>query len=135
MTTSNAPVKTLKVGVKQVISSVQRLDEKTIRDGIVALDNKGSPRAPMYDIDQVKDKFSLTTDEYNTLLGLATKPRAPRTPKSDTTANNELLTLATDLANKKSKLDNITGEITKLTGERDTLQREVNEILSQLKLK
>ena len=35
-------------------------------DGIVALDNKGSPRAPMYDIDQVKDKFSLTTDEYNT---------------------------------------------------------------------
>ena len=135
MTTSNAPVKTLKVGVKQVISSVQRLDEKTIRDGIVALDNKGSPRAPMYDIDQVKDKFSLTTDEYNTLLGLATKPRAPRTPKSDTTANTKLLTLATDLATKSSKLDSINSEITKLTNERDALQREVKEILSKLKIK
>lgn len=135
MTTSNAPVKTLKVGVKQVISSVQRLDEKTIREGIVALDNKGSSRAPMYDIDQVKDKFSLTTDEYNTLLGLATKPRAPRTPKSDTTANNELLTLATDLANKSSKLDSINSEITKLTNERDALQREVKELLSKLKIK
>jgi hypothetical protein len=89
----------------------------------------------MYDIDQVQTQFHLTEDEYNALLGLATKPRAPRTTKSNTTANNELLTLATDLADKKSKLDNITGEITKLTGERDTLQREVNEILSQLKLK
>ena len=132
MTTSNAPVKTLKVGVKQVIASVQRLDEKTIREGIVALDNKGSSRAPMYDIDQVKDKFSLTTDEYNTLLSLATKPRAPRTPKSDTTVNTELLTLATDLAAKSSKIDSINAEITKLTGERDTLQNEVNEILSKL---
>ena len=135
MTALNTTGKTLKVGVKQVIASVQRLDEKTIRDGIVALDNKGSPRAPMYDIDQVQTQFHLTEDEYNALLDLATKPRAPRTTKSNTTANNELLTLATDLADKKSKLDNITGEITKLTGERDTLQREVNEILSQLKLK
>ena len=109
MTTST---KAIRVGVKQVVSSVTRIDETTIRD-----------------------KFSLATDEYNTLLDLATKPRAPRTTKSNTTANNELLTLATDLADKKSKLDNITGEITKLTGERDTLQREVNEILSQLKLK
>ena len=135
MTTSNTTGKTLKVGVKQVIASVQRLDEKTIREGIVALDNKGSSRAPMYHIEQVQRQFNLNTDEYNALLSLATKPRAPRTPKSDTTVNSELLTLATDLANKKSKLDNITGEITKLTGERDTLQREVNEILSQLKLK
>lgn len=132
MTTST---KAIRVGVKQVVSSVTRIDETTIREGIVTLENKGSSRAPMYDIDHVKDKFSLTTDEYNTLLDLATKPRAPRTTKSNTTANNELLTLATDLADKKSKLDNITGEITKLTGERDTLQREVNEILSQLKLK
>ena len=132
MTTS---IKTIRVGVKQVISSVTRINETTIREGIVALDNKGSSRAPMYDIDQVKDKFSLTTDEYNTLLGLATKPRAPRTPKSDTTANNELLTLATDLATKSSKIDSINAEITKLTNERDALQREVKEILSQLKLK
>ena len=132
MTTST---KAIRVGVKQVVSSVTRIDETTIREGIVTLDNKGSSRAPMYDIDQVQTQFHLTADEYNALLGLATKPRAPRTPKSDTTANSELLTLATDLANKSSKLDSITGEINKLTGERDTLQREVNEILSQLKLK
>jgi hypothetical protein len=132
MTTQN---KAIRVGVKQVISSVTRIDESTIRQEIVALDNKGSSRAPMYDIDQVKDKFSLTTDEYNTLLSLATKPRAPRTPKSGTTANTELLTLATDLAAKSSKIDSINAEITKLTGERDTLQNEVNAILSQLKLK
>ncbi len=135
MTTSNTTEKTLKVGVKQVIANVQRLEEKTIRDGIVALDNKGSPRAPMYDIDQVQTQFHLTEDEYNALLGLATKPRAPRTPKSDTTANTELLTLATDLATKSSKLDSINSEITKLTNERDALQREVKEILSKLKIK
>jgi hypothetical protein len=58
MTASNTTGKTLKVGVKQVIASVQRLDEKTIRDGIVALDNKGSSRAPMYDIDQVQTQFN-----------------------------------------------------------------------------
>jgi septal ring factor EnvC (AmiA/AmiB activator) len=132
MTTQN---KAIRVGVKQVISSVTRIDETTIREGIVTLENKGSSRAPMYDIDQVKDKFSLTTDEYNTLLVLATKPRAPRTPKSGTTANTELLTLATDLAAKSSKIDSINSEITKLTNERDTLQNEVNAILSQLKLK
>lgn len=132
MTTS---IKTVRVGVKQVVSSVTRINETTIREEIVALENKGSSRAPMYDIDQVKDKFSLTTDEYNTLLVLATKPRAPRTPKSDTTANNELLTLATDLATKSSKIDSINAEITKLTNERDALQREVKEILSKLKIK
>lgn len=132
MTTS---IKTVRVGVKQVVSSVTRIDETTIREGIVTLDNKGSSRAPMYDIDQVKDKFSLTTDEYNTLLSLATKPRAPRTPNSDTTANSELLSLATDLATKSSKIDSINAEITKLTNERDALQNEVNTILSQLKLK
>jgi predicted transcriptional regulator len=135
MTTSNTTGKTLKVGVKQVIASVQRLDEKTIREGIVALDNKGSSRAPMYHIEQVQRQFNLNTDEYNALLSLATKPRAPRTPKSDTTVNSELLTLATDLAAKSSKLDSINAEITKLTNEREALQREVNEILSQLKLK
>lgn len=135
MTTTNTTGKTLKVGVKQVIASVQRLDEKTIREGIVALDNKGSSRAPMYDIDQVQRQFSLTEDEYNALLSLATKPRAPRTPKSDATANTELLTLATDLAAKSSKLDSINAEITKLTNEREALQREVNEILSKLKIK
>lgn len=135
MITSNTTGKTLKVGVKQVISSVQRLDEKTIREGIVALDNKGSSRAPMYDIDQVQTQFDLNADEYNALLSLATKPRAPRTPKPDTTANSELLTLATDLAAKSSKIASINTEITKLTGERDTLQNEVNEILSKLKIK
>lgn len=132
MTTS---IKTVRVGVKQVISSIARIDETTIREGIVTLDNKGSSKAPMYDIDQVKDKFSLTTDEYNELHSLATKPRAPRTPKPDTTANSELLTLATDLAAKSSKIASINTEITKLTGERDTLQNEVNEILSKLKIK
>ena len=132
MTTST---KAIRVGVKQVVSSVTRIDETTIREGIVTLENKGSSRAPMYDIDHVKDKFSLTTDEYNTLLGLATKPRAPRTPNLDTKANSELLSLATDLATKSSKIDSINSEITKLTGERDALQREVSEILSQLKLK
>lgn len=135
MTTSNSTGKILKVGVKQVIANVQRIDEKTIREGIVALENKGSSRAPMYDIDQVQTQFHLTADEYNALLVLATKPRAPRTPKSDTTANTELLTLATDLAAKSSKLDSINSEITKLTNERDALQNEVNTILSQLKLK
>jgi predicted transcriptional regulator len=135
MITSNTTGKTLKVGVKQVISSVQRLDEKTIREGIVALDNKGSSRAPMYDIDQVRTQFDLNADEYNALLSLATKPRAPRTSKPDTTANSELLTLATDLAAKSSKIASINTEITKLTGERDTLQNEVNEILSKLKIK
>ncbi|OJU88675.1 MAG: hypothetical protein BGO19_13710 [Acinetobacter sp. 38-8] len=135
MTTSNTTGKTLKVGVKQVIASVQRLDEKTIREGIVALDNKGSSRAPMYHIEQVQRQFNLNTDEYNALLSLATKPRAPRTPKSDTTVNSELLTLATDLAAKSSKLDSINAEITKLTNEREALQREVNEILSKLKIK
>ena len=135
MTALNTTGKTLKVGVKQVIASVQRLDEKTIRDGIVALDNKGSSRAPMYHIEQVQRQFNLNTDEYNALLSLATKPRAPRTPKSDTTVNSELLTLATDLAAKSSKLDSINAEITKLTNEREALQREVNEILSKLKIK
>ena len=135
MTTSNTTGKTLKVGVKQVIASVQRLDEKTIREGIVALDNKGSSRAPMYHIEQVQRQFNLNTDEYNALISLATKPRAPRTPKSDTTVNSELLTLATDLAAKSSKLDSINAEITKLTNEREALQREVNEILSKLKIK
>lgn len=132
MTTS---IKTVRVGVKQVVSSVTRINETIIREEIVALENKGSSRAPMYDIDQVKDKFSLTTDEYNTLLSLATKPRAPRTPNSDTTANSELLSLATDLATKSSKIDSINAEITKLTNERDALQREVKEILSKLKIK
>ena len=132
MTTS---IKTVRVGVKQVVSSVTRINETIIREEIVALENKGSSRAPMYDIDQVKDKFSLTTDEYSTLLSLATKPRAPRTPNSDTTANSELLSLATDLATKSSKLDSINSEITKLTNERDALQREVKEILSKLKIK
>ena len=65
MVTSNKPKKTLKVGVKQVISSVKRLDETTIRNEIVALESSGSPKAPMYDIDQVKSKFDLTDDEYN----------------------------------------------------------------------
>jgi hypothetical protein len=128
-------IRVIRVGVKQVIASVQRLDETAIREGICTLENKGSSRAPMYDIEEVKVKFNLTTEEHNTLNALATKPRAPRTPNLDTKANSELLSLATDLATKSSKIDSINSEITKLTGERDALQREVSEILSQLKLK
>lgn len=135
MFTSIPGEKIVRVGVKQVISIVKRLDEQTIRDGIVAIDNKGSSRAPMYNIEHVKIQFHLTEDEYNALLGLATKPRSPRTPKPDETDNTEILTLVTDLASKSSKLDNINAEIIKLTGERDALQNEVNTILSQLKLK
>jgi septal ring factor EnvC (AmiA/AmiB activator) len=131
MTTSN---KTVRVGVKQVISSVTRIDEKTIREGIIALDNKGSSKAPMYDIEQVKTKFKLSNDEYNTLYGLATKPRK-RKSKDNPTVSNELLSLATDLATKSAKIETINKEVEKLTNERDSLQREVNEILSKLKVK
>jgi predicted transcriptional regulator len=131
MTTSN---KTVRVGVKQVISSVTRIDEKSIREGIIALDNKGSSKAPMYDIEQVKTKFKLSNDEYNTLHGLATKPRT-RKSKDNPTASNELLSLATDLATKSAKIETINKEVEKLTNERDSLQREVNEILSKLKVK
>ena len=131
MTTSN---KTVRVGVKQVISSVTRIDEKTIREGIITLDNKGSSKAPMYDIEQVKTKFKLSNDEYNTLHGLATKPRT-RKSKDNPTVSNELLSLATDLATKSAKIETINKEVEKLTNERDSLQREVNEILSKLKVK
>lgn len=134
MVTSNKPKKTLKVGVKQVISSVKRLDETTIRNGIIALESTGSPKAPMYDIDQVKSKFHLTDDEYNNLHSLATKPRV-RKAKANTNDSNKLVSLATDLATKSSKIEAINKDLDRLTSERDTLQREVDEILSKLTIK
>lgn len=135
MVTSTNSEKTVRVGVKQVIANVGRISQENIRSEIATLENKGSSKAPMYNLEDVKNKFNLTDDEFNALHTLANRPRAARTPKTDTTANNELLTLATDLATKSSKLESITTEITKLTNERDALQLEVKEILSKIKIK
>jgi predicted transcriptional regulator len=133
MTTPENNGKIVKVGINQIINTVQRIDKEMIKGRIIELSNGGSPIAPMYNIEEVKTLFTLSDDEYNTLYALATKPRSPRAPKNKNT--EEVMSLATSLATKKSKFDNINAEITKLTGERETLQREINEILSKLKKK
>jgi hypothetical protein len=127
--------KVYKVGVRQIATAVPRLDIDGIKSQVATLENKGSKVAPMYVLDAVKEALNLSDDEYNKLHELATKPRAKRTPKPVKTDNSEVLTLSKELSSKAEKLESVNKDIEKLTGERDTLQREVDELLSKLAVK
>lgn len=135
MTTTTTAPKVAKVGIRQIATSVHRFELEDIKSKVSTLDNKGSSVAPMYVLDSVKDALNLSDDEYNKLHELATKPRAKRTPKAVKTDNSEVLTLSKELSSKAEKLESVNKDIEKLTGERDTLQREVNELLSKLAVK
>ena len=127
--------KVAKVGVRQIATAVPRLEVEGIKSQVATLENKGSKVAPMYVLDAIKEALNLSEDEYKKLHELATKPRAKRTTKAVNTDNSEVLTLSKELSSKSEKLDAINKDIAKLTGERDTLQVEVDKLLSRLAVK
>jgi len=134
MTATTTP-KRVRLGSKQIASIVDRMTSEEINNQIKDLTNMGSRIAPMYNLEDLKDNLNLTTEEYNSLHALATKPRVPKQPKAKEEKNNELLSIVDQLATKNSKLKSITDEIEKLTKEKDSLTTEVNNLASKLKVK
>lgn len=126
--------KSVRVGINQILNVLNgRIEENQVRTDIDTLENKGSPRARMYDIEQVKDKLTLSVVEYSALLALATKPRTKRTPKSSAIDSSELKLLNMELAKMYNRLDEVDTQIESLTKEKEGLKLSISEILPKLK--
>ena len=136
--------KPVAVGTGQISKVLNRFDKeqlnellkdvKPIQQGTANRNGVEYKTGTRYNLDEIKPILNLDESEYNLIKDEVNKPRI-RKPKDTTTNSSELLSLATDLANKSAKIESLNKDIDKLTGERDVLQRELNEILSKLKMK
>jgi chromosome segregation ATPase len=128
MTTSNTNAR---VGVNQLLAIVPRLGEKeSVKTQLATIENKGSSKAAMYSIDDIRTLFRLSNDEYNLLHTEATKPRTSRS-----SSDEQLDSLVVELADKISKIKSLDDQIKNLTTERDALQIDVKQIRSKFKVK